>query len=92
MQSIKLRSRVDGDGILKLEVPLELAGRELDLIVVYEPVESVSSSAAESEDIPTVKLSREDSLAFVESLLDPPEASSKMRTKAQEYKRVMGKS
>jgi hypothetical protein len=40
MQSIKLRSRVDADGILRLEVPLELANQELDLVVVYQPVES----------------------------------------------------
>jgi hypothetical protein len=43
MQSIKLRSRVNADGILRLEVPLELANQELDLIVVYEPVELVTS-------------------------------------------------
>jgi hypothetical protein len=90
MQSIKLRSRVDSDGILRLEVPLELANLELDLVVVYKPVESVESDATESGNMPTIQLSSEDSLAFVESLLNPPEPSLKMRREAQEYKRVMG--
>ena len=48
MQSIKLRSRVDADGILRLEVPVELANQELDLVVVYEPVDSVTSEASVS--------------------------------------------
>lgn len=90
MQSIKLRSRVDADGILRLKVPVELANQELNLVVVYEPVESVTSEATEQEDIPIIKLSKEDSITFVESLLNPPEPSSKMRMAAQEYKRVMG--
>ena len=30
MHSIKLRSRVDADGVLRLEVPVELANLELD--------------------------------------------------------------
>jgi uncharacterized protein (DUF1778 family) len=90
MQSIKLRSRVNADGILRLEVPLELANQEIELVVVYQPVESVTSDATEQEDIPLIKLSLQDSMAFVESLLNPPEPSSKMRMGAQEYKRVTG--
>ncbi|MBD2199283.1 MULTISPECIES: type II toxin -antitoxin system TacA 1-like antitoxin [Calothrix] len=90
MQSIKLRSRVDADGILRLEVPIELANLELDLVVVYQPVESVTNDTEKQEDIQEIKLSLKDSLAFVESLLNPPEPSSKMRIAAQEYKRSMG--
>ena len=44
MQSIKLRSRVGADGSLHLQVPLELAARELELIVVYQPVEPVQKA------------------------------------------------
>ncbi|MBD2354398.1 DUF1778 domain-containing protein [Tolypothrix sp. FACHB-123] len=90
MQSIKLRSRVDADGILRLEVPIELANLELDLVVVYQPVESVTNDTEKQEDIQEIKLSLKDSMAFVESLLNPPEPSSKMRMAAQEYKRSMG--
>lgn len=90
MQSIKLRSRVDADGILRLEVPIELANLELDLVVVYQPVESVTNDTEKQEDIQEIKLSLKESMAFVESLLNPPEPSSKMRMAAQEYKRSMG--
>ncbi|PSF30238.1 hypothetical protein C7H19_23960 [Aphanothece hegewaldii CCALA 016] len=90
MQSIKLRSRVDADGILRLEVPVELANLELDLVVVYQPVELVTLDAQEQEDLPLIKLSLQDSMAFVESLLNPPSPSPKMRLAALEYKRSMG--
>lgn len=50
MQSIKLRSRVDADGLLKLEVPVELANQELDLVLVYQAVNSVSEGNI-SEDL-----------------------------------------
>jgi Protein of unknown function (DUF1778) len=90
MQSIKLRSRVDADGILRLEVPIELANLELDLVVVYQPVESVTNDAEKQENIQEIKLSLQDSMAFVESLVNPPEPSSNMRMAAQEYKRSMG--
>lgn len=41
MQSIKLKSRVSSDGILQLQVPLELANKEL-LVIVYQPLEPVT--------------------------------------------------
>lgn len=90
MQSLKLRSRVDADGILRLEVPVELANLELDLVVVYQPVSSEADDAAEQEDLQVIQLSHSDSRAFVESLLNPPEPSAKMRLDAQEYQRSMG--
>ncbi|MDY6806879.1 MAG: hypothetical protein SXA11_24150 [Cyanobacteriota bacterium] len=39
MQSLKLQSRVDAEGILHLQLPPELANRELELIVVYQSIE-----------------------------------------------------
>ena len=39
MQSLKLKSRVDAEGILHLQLPPELANRELELIVVYQSIE-----------------------------------------------------
>jgi len=44
MQSIKLRSHVDADGMLHLQVPLELANQELELIVVYQSIESIPNA------------------------------------------------
>ncbi len=87
MQSIKFRSRVDADGILRLEVPKELANLELDIVVVYQPVES---EMAEVEEQTVIKLSREDSEAFFESLLNPPSPSLKMRQAASEYRKSTG--
>lgn len=42
MQSIKLKSRVSSDGILQLQVPLKLANKELELVIVYQPIEPVT--------------------------------------------------
>jgi len=90
MHSIKLRSRVDADGVLRLEVPVELANLELELVLVYEIAREVNQEATELGDIPMIKLNREDSMTFVESLLNPPEPSSKMRMAASDYKRSLG--
>lgn len=38
----------------------------------------------------TIKLSREDSQAFVYALLDSSEPSERMKAAASEYKRIMG--
>jgi uncharacterized protein (DUF1778 family) len=90
MHSIKLRSRVDADGVLRLEVPVELANQELELVLVYEIAREGTQEATALGDIPMIKLNREDSMAFVESLLNPPEPSSKMRMAASDYKRSLG--
>jgi uncharacterized protein (DUF1778 family) len=90
MHSIKLRSRVDADGVLRLEVPVELANLELELVLVYEIAREGTQEATEPEEVPMIKLNREDSTAFVESLLNPPEPSSKMRMAASDYKRSLG--
>lgn len=49
MPSIKLRSHVDGDGMLHLQVPLELANQELEVIVVYQSVGSVTQAKTAEE-------------------------------------------
>ena len=36
MNSISLRTKVDADGKLSLQLPPELANQELDLVVVYQ--------------------------------------------------------
>ena len=37
MESIQLRSHVGTDGILKLEVPLEVRDSDLDVVIVVQP-------------------------------------------------------
>lgn len=39
MESLKIRSRVDADGVVRLQVPVELANSEIELVVVYQAVE-----------------------------------------------------
>jgi len=40
MDSIKLRSHVGPDGILKLEVPVGVVNTDLDVVVSVEPVDN----------------------------------------------------
>jgi hypothetical protein len=40
MQSIKLRSQIQEDGKIKLQLPQELANQEVEIILVYQTVES----------------------------------------------------
>ena len=42
MQSVKLRSHVGKDGILKLEIPLNLVDTDLEIMVVFQPVTSAA--------------------------------------------------
>ena len=42
MQSVKLRSHVGKDGILKLEIPLNLVNTDLEVMVVFQPVTSAA--------------------------------------------------
>lgn len=42
MQSIKIRSQVGADGVLKLEIPLGLAETDLEVMVVFQPISAIS--------------------------------------------------
>lgn len=44
MQSITLRSHVGSDGILHLQVPVELTDRDLEVMVIYQPLPSQDKS------------------------------------------------
>lgn len=39
METIKLRTHVGADGILKLEVPVNFPNREFEVLVVMQPLE-----------------------------------------------------
>ena len=49
MQSLKLKSRVDADGMLHLQLPPELANQELELIVVYQLIELATQQKTAEE-------------------------------------------
>ena len=39
MESIKIRQRVGQDGILHLDIPIQLPNREIEAVVIYQPVQ-----------------------------------------------------
>ncbi|MEM9157012.1 MAG: hypothetical protein AAGB13_18580, partial [Cyanobacteria bacterium P01_F01_bin.33] len=39
MESVKVRQRVGQDGILRLEIPVDLAERDVEVTVIYQPVQ-----------------------------------------------------
>jgi hypothetical protein len=49
MQSIKLQSHVGPDGVLKLEIPLDLRDTDLEVLVVVQPL--VFAPITTSEDL-----------------------------------------
>ncbi len=59
MQSIKLRSQVGKDGILYLEIPVGIADKELEVMVIYQPLEPATpTKTPESLGWPPAFLSR----------------------------------
>lgn len=40
MQSIKMRSRLGEDGILRLDIPLGMKDKEVEVMVIYQSVET----------------------------------------------------
>nr|ADO19296.1 hypothetical protein Nfla_9002 [Nostoc flagelliforme str. Sunitezuoqi] len=45
MQSIKIRSHVGQDSILHLETPVELKNKEVEVMVIYQPIETLSPTS-----------------------------------------------
>ncbi len=43
MESIKVRQRVGRDGILPLNIPVEMTDREVEAVVIYQPVQPLTS-------------------------------------------------
>ncbi len=42
MESIKIRQRVEQDSILHLDIPIKLTNREIEAVVIYQPVQSTT--------------------------------------------------
>lgn len=43
MESIKVRQRVGQDGILHLDIPVGLVDRDVEVVVIYQPVKSLTN-------------------------------------------------
>jgi hypothetical protein len=39
MQSIKLKKRVGADGVLHLDIPVGITDKEVEIMVIYQPIE-----------------------------------------------------
>ena len=48
MNSISLKTKVDADGKLSLQLPQELANQELNLVVVYQTVRQANTEELHS--------------------------------------------
>jgi hypothetical protein len=51
MESIKVRQRVGRDGILHLDIPVEMTDREVEAVVIYQPVQSVMTVETSLESL-----------------------------------------
>lgn len=51
MESIKVRQRVGQDGILHLDIPVGLSGRDIDVMVIYQPVQVTTAAMLSLEDL-----------------------------------------
>jgi hypothetical protein len=40
MDSIKIRSHVGKDGILHLDIPLRITDKQVEIMVIYQPIET----------------------------------------------------
>ena len=49
MRNVHTRSRVGRDGLLKLEIPTDFSETEIDVVVVYQPIESTSVKPSQEE-------------------------------------------
>lgn len=49
MQSIKINSRVGQDGILHLEVPIGFKDKEVEVMVIYQPIEATNPKKTPEE-------------------------------------------
>ncbi|MGB3206995.1 MAG: hypothetical protein WBB28_18580 [Crinalium sp.] len=43
MESIKVRQRVGQDGILHLEIPVGVTQQDVEVMVIYQPVQSLTN-------------------------------------------------
>ena len=51
MESIKVRQRVGQDGILHLEIPVGLKDRDIEVMVIYQPVQTDTTVGLSLDDL-----------------------------------------
>lgn len=83
----RLEARLTAEQKELLQQAAELEGTSLTQFVVSSAQEQARRLI---EEHTRLQLGREDSQAFVESLLNPPQPNVRMKAQAQEYKRSLG--
>ncbi len=51
MESIKVRQHVGQDGILHLDIPVGLTERDVEVMVIYQPVPSLTTTGRSLEQL-----------------------------------------
>ncbi|MEX0272647.1 hypothetical protein AB3R30_26415 [Leptolyngbyaceae cyanobacterium UHCC 1019] len=51
METRSLRTKVGEDGILKIQLPSEIANQELDIVIVFQTTEGFSHSSKTPEEL-----------------------------------------
>ena len=51
MESVRVRQHVGKDGILHLEIPVGLVDREVEAMVIYQPVQAAMATAPSLEQL-----------------------------------------
>lgn len=51
MESIKVRQRVGQDGMLHLAIPVGLADRDIEVMVIYQPVPAAKTAVLSLADL-----------------------------------------
>jgi hypothetical protein len=49
MQSIKLKKRVGADGILHFDIPVGIIDKEVEIMVIYQPIETSTQAKTPEE-------------------------------------------
>ncbi|MCR6631505.1 MAG: DUF1778 domain-containing protein [Magnetospirillum sp.] len=87
-RSERLEARISAEQKALFQRAAELQGRTLTDFIVA----SVQDAAVRTiDEMQVIRLSVEDSKAFAEALLNPPEPNERLRAAARRYMDVMGK-
>jgi uncharacterized protein (DUF1778 family) len=87
-RAARLEARVTTDQKKMLQQAAALSGRTLSEFVVASAQEAAAKVIQAHE---TIRLTREEQIAFVGALLDPPPPNARLRKAAAKYRRQTGR-
>lgn len=87
MRNARLEARVSSDQKNLFQRAAALSGRTLSEFVIDSTQEAAAKIVEEHE---LIRLSREEQLAFVSALLNPPEPGARLRKAVESYRQKTG--